>query len=81
MVVGLGKENRRKNLNVSRVINAAKSFGFAFSNWGCKVRGDKDKTILALSTVDSCGNWMLRTWVFIRQLSQIPIGGIKISSI
>lgn len=81
MVVGLGKENRRKNLNVSRVINAAKSFGYAFNNWGCKVRGDKDKTILALLIVDSCWNRMLGTWVFIIQLSQTHIGGIKISSI
>lgn len=81
MVVGLGKENRRKNLNVSRVINAAKSFGYAFNNWGCKVRGDKDKTILALSIVDSCWNRMLGTWVFIIQLSQTHIGGIKVSSI
>lgn len=81
MVVGLGKENRRKNLNVSRVINAAKSFGYAFNNWGCKVRGDKYKTILALSIVDSCWNRMLGTWVFIIQLSQTHIGGIKISSI
>lgn len=81
MVVDWVRENRRKNLNVSRVINAAKSFGYAFSNWGCKVRGDKDKTILALSIVDSCWNWMLGTWVFIIQLSQTHIGGIKISSI
>lgn len=69
MVVGLGKENRRKNLNVSRVINAAKALDMLSVTGDVKLEGTKI-TILAPSIVDSCWNWMLGTSVFIIQLSQ-----------